>query len=106
MTIQLLMKRAIQIIKKKQYKIISERMIVVKDQDKKYTVTYQTKPGRTIQTCTCTNYVRHCKQSIRCVHMIVTEWILMFNQINSGGKNETNIKSRNQMSEKEDIRKD
>lgn len=82
------MKRAIQIVRKKQYKIISERMVMVKDHGKKYNVTYVTKPGRTIQICSCTNETMHCNQPTRCVHKIAAEWILMFNQLNQGGKNE------------------
>ena len=82
MTIQILMKRAIKIIKKTQYKVLSEEMVLVKDHGEKYTVKYLTKPGRTIQTCSCTNYARHCRQSTRCVHMIVAEWVLIFYQLN------------------------
>jgi len=75
------MKRAIKIIKEKKYKILSDRMVEVKDNGK-YIVSYITKPGRTIQTCSCTNSARHCNQPIRCVHRIVAEWVLMIYQLN------------------------
>lgn len=82
MTIQTLMKRAIKLIKNKQFFMISERFVEVTDNKKKYEVLYITKPGRTIQTCSCSNSAKHCKQPIRCVHRIVAEWVLMLHQLN------------------------
>ncbi len=86
MPIETLMQRAIKIINKKDFKIISDQMVQVKSNKKIHTVTYKTLPGRTIQTCSCTNFSRHCKQPIRCVDMLVAEWVLMLKQLNQGGK--------------------
>ncbi len=93
MAIQNLMKRAIKIIKKGKYRIISERSVEVTENKKKYYSRYKTLPGRTIQTCGCTNFSRHCNQPTRCVHRIVAEWVLMNHQLlNSGGKTNDNKK--------------
>lgn len=94
MTIQNLMKRAIKIIRKKQYKVISERMVEVMVNKQKYEVIYKTKPGRTLQTCSCTNEARHCNQPTRCVHKLVAEWILMLCELNkTGGKTNENFRN-------------
>jgi len=86
MAIQNLRKRAIKIINNQKFKIISETTVEVTEDKETYSSIYLTKPGRTIQTCSCPNYQKHCKQPIRCVHMLVAEWVLMLHQLNNENK--------------------
>jgi len=85
MSIKILRKRAIKIIKNKGVKQVSDNVFYVTEENKEYRVEYKTLPGRTIHICQCSNHAFHCKQPIICVHKLAAEWIGMFNQLKSGG---------------------
>ena len=82
MSIKILRKRAIEIIKKKGVRQESDEVFYVKDGDQEYRVQFKTLPGRTIYLCSCSNHAFHCRQPIICVHKLAAEWVGMFNQIN------------------------
>jgi hypothetical protein len=81
MSIKILRKRAIKIIKNKGIKQISDSVFYVTEEGKEYRVQFKTLPGRTICICSCSNHAMHCRQPVICVHKLASCYYGMMNEL-------------------------